>query len=94
MAWGRQQRIYVVKKRIKREISFGIGNRFATFVMKTTELIKLLRENGCYLVKHGANHDIWYSPITKKTFLVGRHPGQEIKKGTASAILKRTGIEI
>jgi predicted RNA binding protein YcfA (HicA-like mRNA interferase family) len=62
--------------------------------MKTNELNKLLRQHGCYLVRHGGNHDVWYSPLTKKEFIVGRHPGQEIKKGTVGAILKRTGIEI
>ena len=62
--------------------------------MKTSELIKLLKAHGCYPIKHGGNHDIRYSPITGKKIIIGRHPGQEIKKGTAMAILKRTGIEI
>ena len=48
-----------------------------------------LRRSRFSLLQH-----IWYSPITGKKFIVGRHPGQEIKKGTAMAILKRTGIEI
>jgi predicted RNA binding protein YcfA (HicA-like mRNA interferase family) len=61
--------------------------------MKTNELIRLLKQHDCYLVRHGANHDVWYSTKTGIEFLVGRHPGQEIKKGTISAILKRAGIE-
>lgn len=33
--------------------------------MKTKELIKLLKASKqCYVVRHGANHDIWYSEIT------------------------------
>ena len=62
--------------------------------MKTSELIKLLKNNGCYLVRHGANHDVWYSPVNQKTFLVDRHLQKEIKKGTLNAILKRAGIEV
>jgi predicted RNA binding protein YcfA (HicA-like mRNA interferase family) len=62
--------------------------------MKTNELIRLLKLHDCYLVRHGANHDVWYSKKTGTVFLVGRHSGQEIKKGTVSAILKRAGIEL
>ena len=29
--------------------------------MKTNELLKLLKKNGCSLIRHGSNHDIWYS---------------------------------
>ena len=62
--------------------------------MKTSELIRLLRKYGCYLVKHGSNHDIWYSPLSKTTFVVDRHLSKEIKKGTVSGILNQAGIEL
>ncbi len=30
--------------------------------MKTSELIKLLKKNGCFFVEHGKEHDSkWYS---------------------------------
>ena len=32
--------------------------------MKTNELLKLLKKNGCSLIRHGSNHDIWYSSVT------------------------------
>ena len=35
--------------------------------MKYTELERLLRKAGCYLVRNG-DHPIWYSPISKKEF--------------------------
>lgn len=41
--------------------------------MKISELIKLLKQAGCYKTRSGANHDIWYSPITNKQFQVPRH---------------------
>ncbi|MGN0400659.1 MAG: type II toxin-antitoxin system HicA family toxin [Acetatifactor sp.] len=60
--------------------------------MKNGELTKILKKNGCNLIRHGSNHDIWFSPITNKQFAVPRHK-EEIKTGTANSILKAAGIE-
>lgn len=60
--------------------------------MKNIELLKILKKNGCYLVRHGSNHDMWFSPITGQQFAVPRHK-DEIKTGTAKSILKSAGIE-
>ncbi|MBQ9320939.1 MAG: type II toxin-antitoxin system HicA family toxin [Eubacterium sp.] len=61
--------------------------------MKTSELTKMLRQNGCFLVEHGAEHDKWYSPLTDKYFRVPRHPSREIKSGTAQRIMKDAGLK-
>ena len=51
----------------------------------------MLKQNGCSFVRHGkGDHDIWYSPITKKnvtvdTTIKSRH--------TANAIMKQSGID-
>lgn len=60
--------------------------------MKTSELLKLLKEAGCYKLRSGANHDIWFSPVTNKTITIPRHGAKEIKTGTAHGILKDAGI--
>lgn len=60
--------------------------------MKGSELIKLLKKNGCSLVGHGVRHDEWFSPITGKAFPVPRH-NKEIPKGTALSILKDAGLK-
>ena len=60
--------------------------------MKTNELLKLLKKKGCSLIRHGSNHDIWYSPVTGKQFAVPRHK-KEIKTGTAAAILHDAGMD-
>lgn len=60
--------------------------------MKNSELLKKLNKVGCYLIRHGSSHDIWYSPITGKQFSVPRHKN-EIKTGTAKKILRDAGIE-
>lgn len=36
--------------------------------MTYSELKKLLKKNGCYFLREGGNHDIWYSPITNRQF--------------------------
>ena len=33
--------------------------------MKYSELHKKLREAGCYIVRQGSNHPIWFSPLTQ-----------------------------
>lgn len=61
--------------------------------MKTSELKKILKKNGCYIIRHGGNHDIWFSPKTGKKFTVERHDSKEIAVGTANGILKDAGLK-
>ena len=61
--------------------------------MRTSELIKVLKENGCYVSRQGTRHDIWFSPKTGKEFLVWRHPSKEIPTGTANRIMKDAGLK-
>ncbi len=61
--------------------------------MKTSELIKLLKKSGCYLVENGAEHDKWYSPLSDEYIRVPRHPSREIPKGTVNKILKDAGLK-
>ena len=61
--------------------------------MKVSELIKLLKINRCYLVEHGASHDIWYSETTGRKFTVPRHRSKELPTKTAETILKAAGIK-
>lgn len=60
--------------------------------MRYGELKRLLKEKGCYFYKDGGRHEIWYSPITKQKFSVGRHNGQEVATGTFNKIKKQSGI--
>lgn len=48
---------------------------------------------GCYFVSHGKEHDVWYSPITKKYIRVSRHKNQELKGGTLHGMLKDAGLK-
>ncbi len=60
--------------------------------MKTSELIKLLKNHGVYFKRHGGEHDIYYSPLTKRSVSVPRHT-KEVKTGTANNVLKKAGIK-
>ena len=59
--------------------------------MKTSELLKILKKNGCWFLRHGGNHDIWYSDKTQRQVKVPRHSG-EMKTGTVHNILKEAGL--
>ena len=48
--------------------------------MRTAELVKLLKKNGCRFLKHLANHDMYESPSGNK-ILVGRHGREEVATG-------------
>lgn len=60
--------------------------------MKTQELTKLLKKNGCYIKRNGKKHDILFSEITKREFPVPRHKA-EIPPGTLNSITKDAGIK-
>ena len=56
-----------------------------------TRVREVLDDNGCSFVRHGkGDHDIWYSPITKRSVTV---PVKIKSKHTANAILKQSGID-
>lgn len=60
--------------------------------MKFSELRRLLEKAGCEIKRNGANHDIYYSPISENSFPVGRHLSQEVPTGTLNSILKQAGL--
>jgi HicA toxin of bacterial toxin-antitoxin, len=55
------------------------------------ELRRILEENGCTFVRNGkGDHEIWYSPISKRNFTVDV---SSRKRFTANAALKQAGID-
>jgi mRNA interferase HicA len=53
------------------------------------ELDALLRRSGCRLVREGAKHEMWWSPITQRGFIVPRRLKGE---GTLRSILRDAGV--
>ena len=60
--------------------------------MRYSEIEKALKKEGCYIVRQGANHALWYSPKTGKTFPVSRHRTEEIPAGTLRSIQRDAGL--
>lgn len=60
--------------------------------MKYSQLGAELRAAGCYVVRHGGNHDLWFSPKTGKTFTVARHGSKEVPLGTLKNIKRAAGL--
>ena len=61
--------------------------------MRWSEKKRQLRQAGCYKVSEGGNHELWFSPITKQMFPVGRHDGQEIGPKLEQKINKEAGLK-
>ncbi len=61
--------------------------------MRASELIRLARKHGCYIKRHGAEHDIWVSPKTGNTARIPRHGSKEIATGTANRIINDLGLK-
>lgn len=46
--------------------------------MKYNQLYAELKAAGCYVVRHGGEHDVWFSPKTGKKFSIPRHGSKEV----------------
>ena len=56
-----------------------------------SEVRRILLDHGCTFVRRGkGDHDIWYSPITGRRFVVD---GKIKSRHTANGIMKQAGIE-
>lgn len=62
--------------------------------MDIPELLRILRKNGCTIVRNGSSHDIHYSPVSKQKFAVPRHPEDDIGKELLNKIQKQSGIRL
>lgn len=56
--------------------------------MKRRDLVKLLEENGWYLKRNGANHDLYTNG--QKIEAIPRH--SEVNEKLAQAIIKKLGL--
>jgi len=61
--------------------------------VKVSELTRLAKKHGCYIKRHGAEHDIWENPKTGLTARIPRHQSKEIASGTARNIIKDLGLK-
>lgn len=56
----------------------------------TPDLMRYLREAGCYFLRNGkGDHQVWHSPITDRSFTVD---SKIVSRHTANATLKQAGL--
>lgn len=60
---------------------------------KVSEIVKKIKQKGCYKIREGSNHEIWYCPATGEEFPIPRHYAKELPQGTANSILKKAGLK-
>jgi mRNA interferase HicA len=58
--------------------------------MKRRELIRLLEEHGCVLLREGGSHSVYVNPATGKKEAIPRHA--EIKKHLSRSICRGLGV--
>lgn len=61
--------------------------------MKFSELVRLLEDNGFFLVKEKGSIRHYGKPDWDKLIRVDYHGSKEVPKGTCHAILKAAGIK-
>lgn len=61
--------------------------------MKYSEVERKVKKHGCYFVRDGKKHPIWFSPITGKEFQLSKHRSEEVKPGTLNSISRDSGVK-
>ena len=55
------------------------------------QLVEALKQSGCTFKRPGkGDHEIWYSPVTNRTFSVDR---KSLSRHTANSVLKQAGVD-
>jgi len=60
--------------------------------MKRDKLLKHLKNHGCYLLREGKRHSLFYNPHSTKVSTVPRH--KEIKPFTAEKICRDLEVPV
>ncbi len=61
--------------------------------MKIREVIKLIEEDGWYIVTTKGSHRQYKHPTKPGRVTIAGHPGDDLAPGTLSSILKQAQIE-
>ena len=62
--------------------------------MKYSEVERKVAKAGCYYVRDGKKHPIWFSPKTGKEFQLSHHKNEEVKFGTLKSISRDSGVKL
>jgi len=62
--------------------------------MKYSEVERKVAKEGCYHIRNGKKHPIWFSPITEKEFQLSHHKSEEVMPGTLKQISRDSGVKL
>jgi len=62
--------------------------------MKYSEVEHKLKKEGCYFIRDGKKHPIWFSPLSGKEFQLSKHRSEEVKIGTLKSISRDSGVDL
>lgn len=75
------------------KLLFEISNKSITFeVLKYSELLRLLKQDGWFVIRQTGSHHIMKHEIKIGTLSIPFHASKEIGKGLLRAILKKAQI--
>jgi mRNA interferase HicA len=72
---------------------FYKSNIFITFVMKCSELIRILKRDGWYVSRQSGSHLILKHPTKNGHMVVPDHGSSEVGPGLLNKILKDAGLK-
>lgn len=61
--------------------------------MKVRDAIRLLHEDGWFLVRTKGSHRQYHHPVKPGTVTIAGHPSIDIPPGTMNSILKQAGLK-
>jgi len=61
--------------------------------MKVREAIRLIEDDGWYLIRMRGSHRHYRHPTKPGLVTIAGHPGVDIPKGTLNSILKQAGLK-
>jgi predicted RNA binding protein YcfA (HicA-like mRNA interferase family) len=59
--------------------------------VKRRDLIRLIEQQGCRLLREGGSHSVYFNPETKQTSTIPRH--SEVDEHLAKKICKDLGVK-
>ena len=62
--------------------------------MKHNQLYNELTKAGCFITRHGAEHDEWFNPKNGMKIRIPRHGSHELRQGCLDALKRRCSDNI
>lgn len=63
-------------------------------MVKYSELFRILKKDGWYIIRQRGSHVLMQHPVKKGLLLIPYHAGKEVKKALLRSILRHAGIKI